>query len=113
MLMWVFDIRHFDDPPRYQMLHYLYSHPTLQGGRSRFVDAYAVAEELRIRHPEAFQVLAEMPVAFEYKNDGHWRYAERRTIDIDEQGRLLAVNYSPPFQGPVSRPLIWHAPYLH
>lgn len=83
------------------MLHYISGHHSLKGGLSRFADAYAVALEFQKRDPEAYNILCTLPVAFQYSNDNHWRYAERPTIELDGDGKLAAVNYSPPFQAPV------------
>lgn len=97
------DLLHFEDPPRYQFLHCLHVHPALEGGLSYFVDAYKAAEILREKDKESFDVLSTENMSFEYKNDGHWTFAERPTFEFckDSPEALYAVNYSPPFQGPL------------
>lgn len=96
------DLLHFHSPPRYQLLHCLHLDPTLEGGASYFVDAYKAAEILRRKDRQAFDLLATEKVGFEYKNDGHWTYAERPTFEFSQEDptRLTAVNYAPPFQAP-------------
>jgi gamma-butyrobetaine dioxygenase len=99
--------RHYENPPRYQFLHCLHKHPTLKGGKWYFVDSFRAAELLERTDPSAYRTLTTLPVAFEYRNGGHWRRWERPTIELcrDDQyerdrGTIHAVNYSPPFQAP-------------
>ncbi|GAA94102.1 hypothetical protein E5Q_00749 [Mixia osmundae IAM 14324] len=99
------DLVHYDDPPRYQLLHFLHAAKSLRGGASYFADAYYAAEVLRKTEPEIFATLATEQVAFEYKNGGHWRSSHKPTIELappsefGEEAIIAAVNYSPPFQG--------------
>lgn len=96
------DLLHFEAPPRWQFLHCLHIDPDLEGGESYFVDAFKAAELLKARDPAAFEMLSREKVGFEYKNDGHFTYAERPTLEFskDDPDKLYAVNYSPPFQAP-------------
>lgn len=97
------DLLHYDTPPRWQMLHCVALPPELTGGTSYFVDAYKAAETLKQTDRKAYDILCSEKVGFEYKNDGHWTYAERPTIELspDDSNLLVAVNYSPPFQAPL------------
>ncbi|KAI9070302.1 Clavaminate synthase-like protein [Trametes sanguinea] len=101
------DLLYFQHPPRYQILHCLRNR--VEGGQSLFVDAVHVASKLRAADPQAFDVLASTPVAFHYINDGHHLHYSHPTIQLSRtQGRDAAapaiefVNYSPPFQAPLS-----------
>jgi gamma-butyrobetaine dioxygenase len=94
------DLVHFEDPPRYQLLHYLHRAPSLTGGLSYFVDSYDAAQRLKEARPDLYEVLCTEKVAFEYNNGGHFRYWERPTIQLDDRGAISAINYSPPFQAP-------------
>ena len=94
------DLVHFEDPPRYQLLHYLYRTPSLKGGLSYFVDSYYAAARLKKENPESYKLLCEEKVAFQYNNGRHSRYWERPTIQLDDAGQVCAINYSPPFQAP-------------
>ena len=92
--------RYFAHPPRYQILHCLRNRVT--GGTSLFVDALSAAESLRIRHPDAFSLLASYPIPFHYRNDGHHLHHAHRTIELDPaSGAITQLNYSPPFQAPL------------
>lgn len=102
------DLLYMADPPGYQLLHCL--HNSCQGGESRFVDAFAVAEKMRKTQPEIFQTLTTFPVTYAYHNgDQHYQYT-RPTFELSMDNLLdrdlkldkvpiAYVNWSPPFQG--------------
>lgn len=95
------DLTHFESPPRYQFLHCL-QNTAIIGGQSYFVDSYAVANGIRESNPQAFETLCKEPVLFSYKNGDHHTRFTRPTIELDRNtNRINAVNYSPPFQGPL------------
>jgi gamma-butyrobetaine dioxygenase len=58
------DLPNYATPPDYQLLHALAN--DAEGGDSILADAFAVAEQLRVQEPEAFDVLATQPVAFRF-----------------------------------------------
>ncbi|KAI0365372.1 Clavaminate synthase-like protein [Pilatotrama ljubarskyi] len=101
------DLLYFQHPPRYQILHCLRNR--VDGGKSIFVDAVHVASRLRSEDPCAFDILASTPVAFHYINDGHHLHHSHPTIqlsrfreDASSAPAIEFVNYSPPFQAPLS-----------
>ncbi|KAI8989241.1 Clavaminate synthase-like protein [Trametes punicea] len=101
------DLLYFQHPPRYQILHCLRNR--VEGGKSIFVDAVYVAHKLRAVDQDAFNVLCSTPVAFHYINDGHHLHYSHPTIQLsryqeDESSppTIDFVNYSPPFQAPLS-----------
>ncbi len=105
----IYTRRYFQHPPRYQILHCLRNR--VRGGTSIFVDAVAVAEELRKSYPEHFNVLTVSPVAFHYINDGHHLHYEHPTIELappnsssshDSERWISHINHSPPFQAPLA-----------
>ncbi|WFC98888.1 heme o synthase [Malassezia yamatoensis] len=114
------DLLYFQNPPRYQLLHML--RKQVMGGESMFVDSFRVAQRLWLEDRNAFHTLATTPVAFQYKNAGEHYYFLHPTIELakdcegfagdpldeSQMPRIVAVNYSPPFQAPL--PL--HAPNL-
>lgn len=94
---------HFESPPRYQFLHSLLN-TAVTGGSSYFLDSFAIAEWLRKAHPSAFTTLVHEPLLFSYKNGDHYTRFTRPVIELvpgSTTGRIHAVNYSPPFQGPL------------
>jgi hypothetical protein len=112
--------RHFENPPQFQFVHFLKNN--VEGRRSGFLDAYLVAAQLLLSHPEAFRKLASVPVGFKYMNDNQHMYFRHATIELKPQtsidrlmlrlhellDALVAVNYSPPFQAPLTLP---HHPF--
>lgn len=93
--------RYFESPPRYQLLHCLRNR-NVTGGQSLFVDAIQAAESLRTEDPDAFKLLSETDVKFNYINDGHHLHRRHKTFVVDpSSGKVTAVNYSPPFQAPL------------
>ncbi|BGP16708.1 hypothetical protein JCM10213_009125 [Rhodosporidiobolus nylandii] len=96
------DLTHFDSPPRYQFLHSLQNSHVV-GGLSYFVDAFALAAHLAQHSPSAFHTLCTEPVLFEYRNGGQHTRFSRPTFELEHGSAqsLHAVNYSPPFQGPL------------
>ncbi|MBW0477604.1 hypothetical protein O181_017319 [Austropuccinia psidii MF-1] len=107
------DLVHFQNPPRFQLLHCLKNQ--VLGGASAFVDTYSVLSFLLLDSPELFCTLASELVPFEYINNQHHTYFCHPTVQLrsgvtpqsitKSPNRLLesivAVNYSPPFQGPL------------
>jgi gamma-butyrobetaine dioxygenase len=89
---------HTDNPyrspvPGVQLLHCLINETT--GGLSTLVDGFAAAEALRGQDPEAFQLLARTPVRFRYRDTDTELVASASPIELDGNGRLQAVNFSP------------------
>jgi gamma-butyrobetaine dioxygenase len=83
------------------------------GGTSIFVDAIHAASLLYNTNPEAFDVLATTPVAFHYINNGHHLHYSHPTIELaaalpsssansPQERSISYINYSPPFQAPLS-----------
>lgn len=105
---------HFENPPRFQFLYCLKNE--VEGGRSTFVDGYAAAEVLLASNPVHFRTLLNHRIPFEYLNAGHHTYHDHPTFelrpDISSEELLSgspkalvnclhAINYAPPFQGPL------------
>jgi gamma-butyrobetaine dioxygenase len=89
---------HTDNPYRFpvpgvQLLHCLVNETT--GGLSTLVDAFAVAESLKLRDPQAFQVLSQTAVRFRYTDPVTELIASAAPIDLDVVGNVRAVHFSP------------------
>ncbi|CAF9920867.1 MAG: hypothetical protein GOMPHAMPRED_002159 [Gomphillus americanus] len=116
------DLLYLADPPTVQFLHVLKQSTT--GGESRFSDAVAAFDRLQKEYPEFVQPLVEFPMTYHYKNDslnstndGHWLQQTRYFLEGGTTGHnkpaggqhytypidYEAINWSPPFQGPVER----------
>ncbi|KAF8316697.1 uncharacterized protein EI90DRAFT_2875318, partial [Cantharellus anzutake] len=97
------DLAYCENPPRYQVLHML-RNTGVVGGESIFSDGYHAAYTLLEEDREAFDVLCQRPVAFQYMNEHHHLYREHRTIQLASSvvvPEVAYINYSPPFQAPL------------
>jgi gamma-butyrobetaine dioxygenase len=88
---------HTDNPyrepvPGFQVLHALVASP--DGGDSLFGDGFAIAEQLRISAPDAFDVLTRTAVPFRYRSKDAELYAERPLIQLTCSGEISAVHYN-------------------
>jgi gamma-butyrobetaine dioxygenase len=89
---------HTDNPYRYpvpgvQLLHCLVNETA--GGLSTLVDAFAVAEALKSRDPQAYHVLTGTAVRFRYTDPRTELVASAAPIDLDVTGSVRAVHFSP------------------
>lgn len=105
------DLMYLQHPPHIQFLHCIKNQ--VEGGRSVFVDALKAARDLWYKDREAFNLLAETPIAFHYENDGHHLHHSHITIQLvpkhlrtpgqspDAPPEIANINYCPPFQAPL------------
>jgi len=99
---------HTDNPyrdpvPGFQALHALQSSP--DGGDSLFADGYALADHLRATDPEAFALLTQTPVPFQYRSKDAELYAERPLIQLSCRGEVCAVHYNSRSIAPLHLPV--------
>jgi gamma-butyrobetaine dioxygenase len=80
-------------------LHCLKNNVT--GGQSLFSDSFKAVHNLKLSHPNYFDLLTKFPLSFHYMNDGHHMHYNHPAIVIDDNNDILNVNYSPPFQAPL------------
>ena len=86
------DVPCFNWPPGVLMLHCL--QPAESGGESVFVDGFHVAERLRAEHPEAFEALSTLPVAFKLASTDAELIARERMLELDSRGRMRVFRLS-------------------
>jgi gamma-butyrobetaine dioxygenase len=89
---------HTDNPyrtpvPGIQILQCLQNETS--GGLSTLVDSLAVAAQLRQEDPEGFALLSRVPVRFEYRDATTHLVSVKPMIDVDGEGRMTGVHYSP------------------
>jgi gamma-butyrobetaine dioxygenase len=89
---------HTDNPyrspvPGVQLLHCLVNETS--GGLSTLVDGFAVAEALRERDLEAFEILSSTPVRFRYRDPRTELVASAAPIEVDAGGRVRTIHFSP------------------
>jgi alpha-ketoglutarate-dependent taurine dioxygenase len=107
------DLVYYESPPGLQLLHCRRFDEGIVGGSSTFIDGFLVAEELRMRRPDAFATLVRVPATFQKV---HYRRAvpahivcQRPHITIDRslvrpsapvtEGDITGVFWAPPFEG--------------
>lgn len=89
---------HTDNPyrtpvPGIQLLHCLQNDTS--GGLSTLVDSLAVAAQVRAEDPQGFALLSRVPVRFEYRDADTHLVAVKPMIELDGQGEMTGVHYSP------------------
>jgi gamma-butyrobetaine dioxygenase len=89
---------HTDNPyrtpvPGIQILQCLQNETS--GGLSTLVDSLAVAEQVRREDPEGFALLSRIPVRFEYRDATTQLVSVKPMIELDGQGQMTGVHYSP------------------
>ena len=89
---------HTDNPyrdpvPGLQLLHCLVNES--DGGANQLCDGFAVAEQVRRSHPDAFELLATQPVRFRFLEDG---FADLQSyvplIETDSIGNVKSIRYN-------------------
>ena len=84
--------------PGLQFLHCLVN--DAQGGDSRFVDGFAVAETLRMEDQEAYRLLCEVPVEFRNKDRRSDYRCLAPVIALDARGEVAEVRMANFLRGP-------------
>lgn len=99
------DLPYFESPPGIQLLHCIRFDELVKGGESTIIDSHAVAEELRDRDPEAFEVLCRVPATFQKDHTARENpvrmFYQRPHIQVNHLNDVVAVFWSPPFMGPL------------
>jgi gamma-butyrobetaine dioxygenase len=86
------DLTNQELPPGYQFLHCLANEA--RGGGSTFCDGVAVAQDLRARDPEAFEVLSTVTVPFRF-HDRQTDIRSRKTvIALDTRGEVSEICFN-------------------
>lgn len=107
------DLPNWTRPPDIQLLYCLANEAT--GGGSVFIDAFAVAGELRAEAPESFALLAETPVTFRFHDTADDIRHSAPVIETDGQGRLTGVRFNnwirAALDAPPERARAWYHAY--
>ena len=110
------DLVYYESPPGIQLLHCVAMEKSVVGGESTLIDALAAAYRLREMRPESFEYLVKCPATFVKQRDGACMTYRRPHIALAEEGHtggssrclfdreIVAVHWSPPFEGPVILP---------
>ena len=99
------DLLYYESPPGLQLLHCVEYDSCVTGGESMFLDGFQVAREFQTTHPEDFHVLSSVPATFRKMHINHARPVHmtygRPHIVTNGRGEVIAVNWSPPSEGPL------------
>ena len=107
------DMAYYESPPGMQLSHCVVMGDGVVGGESTLIDAMAAAHRLREVRPESFECLVKCPATFVKQRDGACMTYRRPHIVLAEEGgggentldrEIVAVHWSPPFEGPVRLP---------
>jgi len=114
------DLPYYESKPGLQLLHCFSMDPErIEGGESFLVDAMAAAYAFREMAPRLFQVLVQCSATFVKERDGvYMTYARPHIVlghgnivggngkegEEDIHREIVAVNWAPPFEGPLSIP---------
>lgn len=111
------DLSYYESMPGIQLLHCI-TMENIKGGESTLIDVMAAASVLRELAPQHFQTLVQCPATFVKQREGAcMTYARPHIVlapsnDDDIMNReIVAVNWSPPFEGPISLPPNMIRPY--
>jgi len=96
------DLPSYHWPPSIQLLHFLVNEAT--GGESTVTDGWAVVADLRREDPEAFDVLARVPVTFQLFSADEDTYATAPIIQLDTEGRVTTFRFSNQLAQPLHAP---------
>lgn len=102
------DLAYYQSKPGFQLLHCVTNDSTMvRGGESTLVDAMAAATELQHLAPDLFEILCQTEATFLKQREGADMVLRRPHIEVDSTTRnvVTAVNWSPPFEGPLSCPV--------
>ena len=80
--------------------------PASDGGESVMVDGFSIAEQLRAKDPDAFDVLSRVPMAnHRIVPDAGLEHRTRcRALNVDERGRLVGFRFHPRSMAPIDTP---------
>lgn len=109
------DLAYYESPPGMQLLHCVANGSGVVGGESLLIDAMAAAYRLREIKPESFEILTRCPATFVKQREGACMTYRTPHIVLaaEEEGKssgynidreIVAVWWSPPFEGPVYLP---------
>ena len=99
------DLAYYESPPGLQFLHCVQFDEDVKGGDSIFYDTFVLAELLRERDSEAFNVLTRIPATFQKdhldRDDPAQMFYRRPHLSLNSCGDVVAVFWSPAFEGPL------------
>ncbi len=86
------DLTNQELPPGFQFLHCLANEA--EGGESLFCDGYAVAEDLKLEDPDAFDALCDISIPFRFHDGETDIRSRKRVITCDENGDVIEICFN-------------------
>lgn len=86
------DLPNQEVPPGFQFLHCLAN--AAAGGGSIFADGFAIAEDLRVEDPAAFELLCTVPIPFRFHDDDYDIRVREPVIVRNRAGEVIEVRYN-------------------
>jgi gamma-butyrobetaine dioxygenase len=86
------DLPNQEVPPGFQFLHCLANEAA--GGGSLFADGFALAEDLRVEDPSAFQRLCEVPIPFRFHDAEADIRVREPVITLNRLGEVIEIRYN-------------------
>lgn len=86
------DLTNQEMPPGFQFLHCLANEA--EGGGSTFCDGRAVAEDLRVKDPESFEILVNTKVPFRFHDKNTDIRARKAVITLDHLGQVDEICFN-------------------
>ncbi|MCU4654128.1 TauD/TfdA family dioxygenase [Roseibacterium sp. SDUM158016] len=86
------DLANQELPPGYQFLHCIAN--DAEGGGSVFADGVAMAEALRQTDPDAFDMLARVPIPFRFHDRDHDIRVHRPVINLTHGGEVHEIKWN-------------------
>jgi gamma-butyrobetaine dioxygenase len=78
----------------------------VKGGESIFLDSFMVVEKFQQEFPKYFDILTKIPATFQkihfHRSRPVCMIFKRPHIVLNNRGQVMAVNWAPPFEGPLS-----------
>ena len=113
------DLTYLENIPGFQLLHVVKN--DTDGGENLFVDGFHAARFIRETDTEAYEALNVVPINYQYKKDDKRYYQSKplieqydsneHNVEIGNYEYLIKnINYSPPYQAPLTYGIYSKAP---
>lgn len=103
------DLPSYHWPPSVQLLHFLVNRAT--GGESVLVDGWKVVADLRREDPDAFGLLARVPVTYQLFSATEDTHATAPMIQLDPHGEVATFRFSNQLALPIDAPFETVGPF--
>eukprot|EP01119_Soliformovum_irregulare_P025743 TRINITY_DN9617_c0_g1_i1.p1 TRINITY_DN9617_c0_g1~~TRINITY_DN9617_c0_g1_i1.p1 ORF type:complete len:452 (-),score=79.19 TRINITY_DN9617_c0_g1_i1:430-1785(-) len=96
------DLMYYELPPGYQFLHCIKA--SKEGGENFIMDGFRVMADIQHADQDAFALLSQYPCTYHKNGSDHSLIYKRPIFEIEPDGYPVAMNFAPPFSGPLEIP---------